>query len=191
MPIELELKIKVDDLERIRHRLQDLNAAPHRQVLEINIFFDTPNHALLKQDRGLRLRTNTDLATKASTHILTYKGPRAAGPIKKREEIEVAVDDRMHAAALLEALGYTPTLTFEKRRESWTIDQCKVELDELPLIGTFVEIEGPAESTIRAARSRLDLADLPSITDPYVALLEQRLSANHVTDRVIRFGSHE
>jgi adenylate cyclase class 2 len=118
---------------------------------------------------------------------VTYKGPRAPGPIKKREEIEVAVDDPGHATKLFESLGYSITLSFEKRRETWKLNDCTVELDELPVLGTYVEIEGPSEASVLAIRSQLGLDDHPTITDPYIALLEAELSRTGSASRVVKF----
>ncbi len=187
MPIEIEVKIKVDDHEAARSRLGNLRAIQLSQVLEVNTFFDTPARSLTSEDRGLRLRTNTNLGTQSSTHILTYKGPRAPGPVKKREEIEVAVDDPTHATKLFESLGYEVTLSFEKRRESWRLDDCTIELDELPLLGTYLEIEGPAEAAVLAVRTKLQLDQHPAITDPYVALLEAALARTKSPSRVVKF----
>jgi adenylate cyclase class 2 len=187
MPIEIEIKIKVDDHGPLRSRLSDLGATRVSHVIEINTFFDTAYRSLQKDDRGLRLRTNTNLADRSSTHILTYKGPRAGGPIKKREEIEVAVGDPAHASKLFESLGYRITVSFEKRRETWRFNDCTIELDELPLLGTYVEIEGPTEAAVLDVRAKLNLDHRPTITDPYVALLEAELARIGSSSRVITF----
>jgi adenylate cyclase class IV len=46
-----------------------------------------------------------------------------------------------------------------------------VELDELPHLGCFVEIEGPDEQSVLAVRDRLGLAG-PGITKSYLAMLD-------------------
>jgi len=56
MGMEIEAKMKVDDLEVIRLRLEAAGAVAVGQVLETNTFFDTPNCALREADKGLRLR---------------------------------------------------------------------------------------------------------------------------------------
>src|SRR2546430_17496586 len=114
MPVEIEMKMKVDGLAAVRERLQRLRASPVRQVLETNIFFDTPDRALLASDCGLRLRIGRDRATGTEKIGITYKGPRDDGDVKTREEIEVGVDSVDSAIQLLEKLGYVRTLTFEK-----------------------------------------------------------------------------
>src|SRR5439155_3670787 len=122
MPVEIEIKLKVDHLSAVRDRLKQLGAKRVREVMETNVFFDTPDHALLASDCGLRLRRSRDLANHEEKLVITYKGPRGEGQVKSREEIELGVDSADSAVALLEKLGYVKMLTFEKRRESWKID---------------------------------------------------------------------
>ena len=57
-----------------------------------------------------------------------------------------------------------------------------VELDELPVIGRFVEVEGPDEAAITAVVRRLGLTG-PPITDHYIALVSARcpLAAHQCT----------
>ena len=187
MPVELEIKLKVEGLGEMREKLRALGADLKGSVLETNRFFDTSARTLYDAGKGLRLRTNSDMKPNQSCHIITFKGPRAPGPMKRREEIEVSVDDPDAATSILEALGYSITLSFEKRRETWQLGSCEVVLDELPLIGTFVEIEGPDEATIRHVQSQLDLGGRPTITRPYSGLLLDHLKAQGRSDRVIRF----
>src|SRR5262245_48355845 len=126
MPIEIEAKMKVDDLGEERRKLRECGAAPLGRVLEVNTFFDTPQQSLYHAGKGLRVRTSTDAASNRSTHVITFKGPRQPGALKKREEIEVAVADADAAIALLKALGHIIVISFEKRRESWKLDGCRI-----------------------------------------------------------------
>ena len=54
------------------------------------------------------------------------------------------------------------------------LDTCRVELDEVPLLGTFVEIEGPTEAAIEAALERLGLAGQATEPKSYVGLSAER-----------------
>lgn len=196
MAIEIEAKLKVDNFTAIRRRLAAC-AAQHKSTrLELNIFLDTPDQTLQHHDQGLRIRQHQYLApsddlagssTPNTPHsppahppdevIITFKGPRQPGPLKSREELEINVDSLQHAASLFEHLGYRRTLTFEKRRQSWLLDGCQIELDELPLLGCFVEIEGPTEALVLRTQQSLGLAHLPTITTSYAALLSEKLKA--------------
>lgn len=170
MPIELEAKVKVTSHEASRRCLQAHGAALVGDFFECNQFFDTPDHHLRKQGSGLRLRqmTSTDGSAKAK---ITFKGPRQTGPFKRREEVELAVGDFVAAKSLLAALEFVPLSTFQKKRESWQLGPCQVELDELPYLGYFVEIEGPDEATITHTLQQLQLENLPHIKEAYITLL--------------------
>ena len=176
MPVEIEIKMKVDDLAAVRERLKRLRASHVRDVLETNIFFDTPDRALLASDCGLRLRISRDLATGKERLAITYKGPREEGEVKTREEIEVGVDSAEAVVQLLEKLGYVKTLTFEKRRETWKHDKCLIELDRLPHLGSFVEIECPTEELVLHVREKLGLSHVEPITQTYADLVSHHLS---------------
>ena len=177
MPIETEIKLKVDHLAPVRDRLKEIGGKRVGEVMETNIFFDTPDRALLASDCGLRIRCSRDLtAHDCLKLVLTYKGPRGEGDVKQREEIEVGVDAIDAATAVLERLGYGRMLSFEKRRESWALGDGKVELDQLPHLGSFVEIECPHASDIPPIRGRLGLSHVKAIEQTYADLVSHFLS---------------
>jgi len=171
MGVEIEAKLKVDDHDAVRARLTKLGAARITRTLETNTFFDAPDALLRKSDRGLRVRQNHDLERGHDSAVITFKGPRQPGAVKKRMEIETTVGDAATASELFRALGFQPTLSFEKLRESWQLAGCHIELDELPHLGKFVEIEGPDETTVLSVRRDLGLADHPAIQQSYISML--------------------
>ncbi|MEM6507068.1 MAG: CYTH domain-containing protein, partial [Planctomycetota bacterium] len=97
------------------------------------------------------------------------------------------VDNARDAALLLGALGYHHVLSFEKRRIRYELDGCNVELDELPIIGRFVEIEGPSEDAVLAVREKLGLSDEPLIRSSYIAMLKTHQQESHSSDAMIQF----
>jgi adenylate cyclase class 2 len=187
MPVEIEAKMKVPDLSAVRVRLQELAGERRGAVVETNTFFDTKDHSLLAKDQGLRLRHTKDPNTHAEVATITFKGPRLHGQLKSREERELTVSSAKEAMALLESLGFMRVLTFQKRRETWLLEGCHVELDELPHLGVFVEIEGPNEKAVLSAREHLRLTDRPLIRASYIALLMTHLQERGITDRVVTF----
>ena len=182
MPLEIEIKLKIDHLAPVRDRLVQLGATRIGERLETNIFFDTTDRSLLAADCGLRLRRHHDIQTGAEKLIVTFKGPRSEGPIKTREEIEVCVDNLDSTMELLERLGYKSSLSFEKRRETWKLDKCLVELDTMPELGSFVEIECPAQNEVLKIRQKLGLDHVPPVFPTYADLV-----ARHLSDK----GSHQ
>jgi predicted adenylyl cyclase CyaB len=183
--VEIEAKMKLDDPAAIARRLREAGASPAGEVLEQNTFYDRPDRSLLARDEGVRLRVSQDLRTGRSVALLTHKGPNRAGKLKAREETELTVSSAEDAGRLLEKLGFVRWLSFQKRRASWKLDNCKIEMDHLPHIGDFIEIEGPDEQVIMRVREKLGLAELPLIKASYAAMLasylqEQGLPADDV-----------
>lgn len=181
MPIEIEAKIKVAELDSIRQRIRDAGGEHLGDFHEANTFFDTADQRLRKADEGLRIRLLTNLkgprgmGTGRTQCILTFKGPAMDSPLKQREELETLVDDESAIVTILRQLGYMPRLTFEKRRQSWRLKDCRIELDEVPLLGTFIEIEGASVSAVESARIALGLANEPLIKTGYSAMLAGEL----------------
>ena len=77
---------------------------------------------------------------------------------------------------LLKALGFEQTMLFEKDRDSWEYGGCKVELDTLPRLGRFMEIEGPSERAVKAVQKELKLEDLPPVRANYAHMVAERLT---------------
>jgi len=184
--IEVEAKMRLADPDGVRERLADLGAKRVSNLLETNTFFDTREGVLKASDQGLRIRIESN-GEKTPRSVITHKGPRAHGKLKSRNETEVVVADPRDAAALLGALGYQPVLTFEKRRERWTLDGCTVELDNMPYLGEFIEIEGRSDEEVLAVRQKLGLDDTPILKSSYIAMLTTHMRENHITLKHVRF----
>jgi adenylate cyclase class 2 len=177
---ETEIKMKVDDLGAFRRRLKRLGAKTvgfgTGRVREENVIFDTPEGGLAKHGQLLRFRTETcgegkTAGSKGKTGrvVVTFKRPlqgqteqtgfgEKRGRYKVREEIELEVAEPEPLAKIFEGLGMRPWFRYEKYRTTFRLPAKKawargllIELDETP-IGTFVELEGPAEGIDRAAQ---------------------------------------
>ena len=171
---EIEAKLKVDSLEEVEGRLRACGGSFVRETVQTDLYFDTPDGKLTRSDECLRLRCEE--AGRRERLILTYKGPKQQDDYKKRTEIEVEVQEAEATESLLAALGYRKALAFDKRRRLWRLHDCEVALDELPLLGVFVEIEGLDSRTILQVQEMLGLSRVPHIIDSYATLIEQELS---------------
>ena len=187
MPVEIEAKMHVKDIAKVRCRLEELGATHEGDVIEANTFLDTDDHALVASDQGLRLRAKRPLAGGETTFVITYKGPRHYGELKTREEFELEVNSDDDAIKLFDKLGYRKVLSFQKKRRSYAIDGCLVELDEIPHLGTFVEIEGPNDAAVMKLREKIGLADHVMVRASYAALLTSWLQEKGRADRDIVF----
>ena len=181
--------MQVTDLDAVRRRLVEAGATRRGKVLEVNRFFDNPDRTLLAAEQGLRVRTETSLDD--SSHVrsrITFKGPRQRGKFKTREELEAAVSDGDEMAAIFRKLGFEQVLAFEKRRETFDLDGCEVVLDELPYLGTYVEIEGADDAAVDAVREKLGLDAAPLISASYVSMLADHLRERGGQTREAKFS---
>jgi len=191
MAIEIEAKIKADDLESLARRLLTLGAKPLRDLRQEDIYFDSPDGRLKKTGCGLRLRRQTaqknqndiikDKAGAAENSVkayLTFKGPVGDSVYKSRPETEVQVSDFQCALQMLEALGYKRRIAFEKRRRIFGLAGCLVCLDELPVLGRFVEVEGPDEDAIGRVLKDIGLDGRSHISEGYAKMMAAALRKN-------------
>ena len=173
MAIEIEAKLKVESHKEVIEKLAELGAEFLQEQLQKDFHFDDADSKLTKTDRCLRLRRQ--MAGRQEKIFLTYKGPKEKNRFKRRKEFELEVKDAGSAQQLLSALGYEKKMSIEKKRRLWRLGECEVALDELPLLGCFVEIEGPDERTIADVQKTLGLSLLPHIQKSYAALMRKKL----------------
>ena len=190
MAVEIEAKMRLHNPDALIARLEALGATLTHKLSETNSYFDTAQGSLKSTDQGLRTRVevaNAGTPSESITTTITHKGPRTMGQLKSRVESELDVDNARDAAVLLGALGYHHVLSFEKRRIRYELDGCRVELDELPIIGRFIEIEGSSEDAVIAVRAKLGLADEPIIRSSYIAMLKTHQQESHSNESMIKF----
>jgi adenylate cyclase class 2 len=149
------------------------------RVHELNVLFDTEDGALAKRGQLMRIRTETTepprkagrAKSKASDLkqrvVLTFKRPvdgeepvsqpHGGGRYKVREELELEVSDGGTLTKIFDGLRLDGWFRYEKYRTTYKLGAAKtwgkellVEVDETP-VGTFVELEGPAEAIDKAA----------------------------------------
>lgn len=185
MTIEIELKVKVDSFEQIAEKLQQIGADFDDDYRQTDYYFDDDDDSLVDSDRCLRLRRQHDHGDE--TFELTYKGKRQNNRFKSRREIGIKLDKAEEIMEVFTLLGYSERLMFEKKRQIWRTDGCDIALDELPLIGKFVEIEGPDDESIAATQKKLGMGHLKHIEHSYAHLLEEKLNQLDKKDRKIFF----
>lgn len=176
MANEIEMKFKVETFSAIRKSLHAAGAKYIGTVMQTDRYFDTPGGKLLKADTAVRLRQVRIIKTAPGAKMdrrpqITYKGPIASNRRAKiRREVQTHIDNASALEEILRAAGLASTMTIQKRRASYRLGRCMIELDELPAIGRFVEIEAAGEKLINAAAKKLSLNEKP-IADHYISLL--------------------
>ena len=185
MPLEIELKIKVDSFDGIIEKLRQIGADFEDNYRQTDYYFDDKADSLISSDRCLRLRKQHDHGNE--TFELTYKGERQNHRFKARREIGLKLEKAEEMMEVFAELGYSQRLVFEKKRQTWRSGGCEIDLDQLPLIGNFVEIEGPDDKSIEAIQKKLGLEHLRHIEHSYAHLLEEKLVQLEKKDRKIYF----
>lgn len=174
MAIEIEKKYRLaaGDAERIAHSLSNAGATYHGEDIEENIIYG--GGILTEKKAVLRVR-NVNGKT-----LLTYKRRIASeSDIKRQIEEETDVSNAETIKRMIEELGFSQKLVYEKRRRAWHFKTVEIVIDELPF-GLFTEIEGSVEA-IREAEDALDLKQLETEYATYPALtLEFGVAENGV-----------
>jgi adenylate cyclase class 2 len=175
---EVEIKFKIKNIKSLTAQLKA--AGFHlvtRRTHEMNTLYDQPGHALRRRGALLRVRKYGQKWT------MTYKDKSKKGRHKSRREIETPVEHGQALVQILQALGFSPTFSYEKYRTEWTDDTGHVVIDETP-VGNFGEIEGPPK-WIDAVAQRLEISHAQYITASYAELFARwkratRSKASHM-----------
>jgi predicted adenylyl cyclase CyaB len=163
MPVEVEKKYRLSKTQRnsVRKRLKELGALHLREDFEENVLYT--GNSLDFERSALRLRYVN------KTAILTYKERLpSTSDTKQQIEDETAVTNPEAMNAILNSLGFTAALVYEKRREHWALRRAQVVIDELPF-GLFMEIEAD-ESEVREVERMLAIKRLQAETATYPQL---------------------
>jgi adenylate cyclase class 2 len=169
MPIETEIKIRVEDIAGLTQRLQVAGFRVQTpRAFESNVLYDTTDRAMRARTEILRIR---DYAGRC---ILTHKRLPEVGPgedrHKHRIETETEVSDGAAMAQVFLSLGLVAAFRYEKWRTEWSDGEGHCVVDETP-IGDYAELEGSAEWIDRTA-ARLDILPSQYITLSYGRLFD-------------------
>jgi adenylate cyclase class 2 len=141
--LEIEMKFPVPDFAGVRAVLAKWQARADPALEEADHYYNAPDRDFARTDEALRLRRV------GASNVLTYKGPKQAGPTKTRTEIEVPLEAGTEAAdnffRLLTHLGYRAVAVVRKKRLCHHFDRgglaLQACLDEVDRVGRFVEVE--------------------------------------------------
>ncbi|NNM85606.1 MAG: class IV adenylate cyclase [Phycisphaerales bacterium] len=186
--VEIEIKLPVGEHHQVRQTLLANFARPLGDICELNIFYDRPDNSLYAADQALRVRIeHAPQDSNLAKALVTWKGPSISTLMHNRPSIDFYASPSEAADPFLLALGFVRKMAFEKRRQSWLLGDCRVELDELPRLGLFIEIEGPSEAAVLTVRQRLELDNHPAEHRSYAAMVAEALRASPTADNTLRF----
>lgn len=141
--LEIEQKFANADHLRLERCLQDWGATVREVEEEVDHYLNAPDRDFARTDEAFRLRRIGE------ANYLTYKGPKAGGPVKTRTELEVTLPEGAEAAGqflqIFRHLGYRSVALVRKRRRSFALRRggfdLLVCLDEVEGLGSFAEVE--------------------------------------------------
>ncbi len=138
MHTEYEVRILEIDVEKIREKLESLNATKEWDCIQKRYVYDF----IPKVDsKWIRLRTNGKKSTLTIKNVVTSE-------IDGTQELEIEVDNFERTNLILKELGYEPKAFQENRRVQYILNGVEVDIDYWPQIPTYLEIEGPSEDAV-------------------------------------------
>jgi len=177
--IEVEVKAKIDDFEKMDEKLKKLGAVETKKEFQEDIYFKSPVVDFKKSDEALRIRT-TKSNDKTNTFI-TYKGPKIDHESKTRKEIEIAVEDAGKCSEIFENIGFEKHMNVCKNRRYYSYENFEISLDDIEGLDPYMEIEialddgsdySKAQESIFKLFEKLDVKDNFERTS-YLELLEK------------------
>ncbi len=184
MPIETEIKFRVDEIAALEVRLK---AGGFRletpRSFESNVLYDTVDRQLRARTEILRIRSY------AGRWTLTHKRLPVAGPgedrHKHRIETETSLENGDALQEIFLSLGFVAAFRYEKWRAEWSDGQGHCVIDETP-IGDYAELEGAPE-WIDAAAARLGVDPAQYVTLSYGRLFESWVREHNSSVRNLTF----
>lgn len=150
---EVELKFPLVAPREVLAHLTSLGAVVAAPIEQIYRYFNHPARDFGDTDEALRIRSVGE------ANYVTYKGPRVDSTTKTRREIEVSFANGPEAASQMakvwQSLGFRFVREVRKTRTPLTLDWqqrvYELAIDEVPPLGTFLEIELLADEAGRGA----------------------------------------
>jgi adenylate cyclase class 2 len=167
MNIEVEIKVKVNNLEKIKEKVSKVGKLIKaiKQIDDYYIpcqrdFFAKKPHPI----EWLRIRTNPDKVIFEYDKSINKK---ADGEQDYAEEYETEISNVKEFKEILKFLDFKKVVTVEKNREYWMCGGIEVALDDVVGLGSFVEAEakGDFKDEVEAKKACIDFLENLGIKD--------------------------
>lgn len=176
MAEEIELKFLVNDYQEMFNEI--LAIGKHEKTAyELTVMYDSKDRRLYADDSRLRLRKIIDLEDDKESCELSYKKPKTRKGIKVEEEIEVEASSFQESEKILAKLGYQSVSSYERIRDTFNVDSCKVTIDNFPF-AYILEIEGN-KLDIKKVAGKLGLNLRENITKSCDDIYAEMRKASH------------
>lgn len=144
MNIEVEIKIKVENLEGLKKELPKFGKIT-KSIRQIDDYYIPCHRNFFERkpdpNEWLRIRHNPDCV------IFEYDRSidSADGSQLYAEEYETKISEPEEFKKILGFLDFKKVMTVDKKREYWDCEKFEVCLDEVENLGFFVEIEAKGD----------------------------------------------
>jgi adenylate cyclase class 2 len=186
MPVETEIKFRVDDLDGLTQRLKAAGFTLQTpRSFETNVLYDTPDRRMRSRTEILRIRNY------AGRCLLTHKRLPDSGPgedtHKHRIETQTEISNGQALAEVFRSIGLVPAFRYEKWRTEWSDGPGHCVIDETP-IGNYAELEGPSP-WIDSAAARLGIDPSRYLTLSYGRLFDLWRQQHHSAAEDLTFAA--
>lgn len=146
MSHEIEIKLKVNDIDKEIQKIQNLGAILiHDFEFEDNVIFDLTDQSLKKKGTVLRIRKYGN----KYTVTLKEKVP-GESRYKELSEVEMEVENPDTLKLMFQKIGFHVVYRYQKYRAEYKWRNLHIYCDKTP-IGNFLELEGKKEEIDEAA----------------------------------------
>ena len=137
MHTEYEVRVLEIDREELIKKLDDLADFQWDEVHKRYVYDFIPK----VENKWIRLRTNGKKTTLTIKNIVSSE-------IDGTQELEIEVDSFDRCNLILKELGYEAKGYQENRRRQYVLNGVEIDIDDWPMIPTYLEIEGPSEEAV-------------------------------------------
>ena len=183
--IEVEVKLKIENIDALKLKLQNIGFTQCEIIKEIDIYFDNRSGDIRLNDSALRIRETINETDNTRFCQLNYKGKKFDNKSMTRLEYETEVADASATEKILNGLGYysvEPKVI--KIRHAYKSSQMNACLDQVDGLGDYLELEmiveneserGTAFDCIEETLTKLGYNLEDTTTVSYLSALQSQL----------------
>ena len=106
--IEVEVKIPIENIEKIKQKLLETGFIYQKTVVETDTYFTSDHYDMRKKDKALRIRKTENLDTGEVKAQLNCKGPKLDQVSMTRKETEIDIYEPEKMEDILKELEFYP-----------------------------------------------------------------------------------
>ena len=129
---EIEIKIPIEDPERIMKSLMIRGFQKYQKVIEEDMYYNSEYHDV---------RKTRDLLTGKTRAQINFKGKKMDQISMSRREYETGIEDPDCMEKILGAIGFTRVAGVKKTRNYLRREEMTACLDQVENLGDFLELE--------------------------------------------------